>query len=355
MIHIIIGTRAQLIKVAPVIIELKNRSIDYSFVFTGQHNVTIDDLIGVFGIKHPDLRLYNGKEIIKISQVPFWSFKCVLKSISGKDFFNKGNVTLVHGDAYSAILGVIIAKLSRMNVGHIEAGLRSFDFFNPFPEEIVRVLTSKLTVFHFCPGRWAINNLKKNKGIKIDTKLNTLYDALRLFVDRQVAVDPSKKRYGIVSIHRFENIYSKERLKLIADLISDISKKISLLFVLHPSTKHNLKRYGLLETLKQNENIELRPRYTYFKFVKLMMNSEFVITDGGSNQEECYYLGKPCLLFRDKTERLEGLGKNVVLSKFDRDIIHSFIDNYERYQYPLIRVDRTPSKIIVDFLEDALS
>ena len=82
-----------------------------------------------------------------------------------------------------------------------------------------------------------------------------------------------------------------------------------------------------------------------------MMNSEFVITDGGSNQEECYYLGKPCLLFRDKTERLEGLGTNVVLSKFDKKITDFFIENYERYQYPQIQVDRTPSKIIVDFLE----
>lgn len=351
MIHIIVGTRAQLIKVAPVMIELRNRSIDFSFVFTGQHTSTIDDLIGVFGIPNPDLRLYDGKEIVRTSQVPFWSAECIRKSLSVKDFFQQGDIALVHGDAYSAILGAIIAKLLGLKIGHIEAGLRSFDFFDPFPEEIIRVLTSKLTVFHFCPGRWAVDNLKGNEGVKVDTKLNTLYDALRLFVESQVSADIPGNMYGIVSIHRFENIFNKERLRLIVDLIDDISEKISLLFVLHPSTEHKLLKYGLLGTLGRNENVELRPRCDYFKFVKLMLGSKFVITDGGSNQEECYYLGKPCLLLRDRTERLEGLGRNVVLSRFDRGIIRHFIDHYEKHCYSQLRVSRTPSKIVVDFLE----
>jgi len=351
MIYIIVGTRAQLIKVAPVMIQLGNRSVDFSFVFTGQHTSTINDLIGVFGIPNPDLRLYDGKEITKTSQVPSWSAECIRKSLSAKDFFQQGDIALVHGDAYSAILGAIIAKSMGMKIGHIEAGLRSYDLFNPFPEEIIRVLTSRMTVFHFCPGEWAVNNLKRNRGVKIDTKLNTLYDALRLFGEDEASIDIPDNMYGIVSIHRFENIFNKRRLEFIVGLIGEISEKVSLLFVLHPSTRNSLKRYGLLETLEQNGNIELRPRYDYLKFVKLMMDSEFVITDGGSNQEECYYLGKPCLLFRDKTERLEGLGRNVVLSRFDRRTIHYFIGHYERYRYPELRIDRSPSGVIADFLD----
>jgi len=353
MIHFIIGTRAQLIKIAPVMIEIAKRSLDYSFIFTGQHNVTIDELINIFGIKQPDLNLYEGEEIMKIIQAPLWSLKCISKSVLLKDYFAKEDIVLVHGDAYSAILGAIIAKLLRVRVGHIEAGLRSFDYFNPFPEEITRVLVSKLTDYHFCPGSWAINNI--NKGVKIDTELNTLYDSLNSFQESNIKIEIPKNRYCIVSIHRFENIFNKVRLKFIIDILIKISKKIKLLFILHPSTENKLKKYGFIEMLMNNNSIELRPRYDYFKFIKLIVNSEFIITDGGSNQEECYYLGKPCLIFRDKTERLEGLGRNAILSELNEKLINDFVNSYEKHCYPPIKIDKTPSKIIVDFLEETLS
>jgi len=322
-------------------------------VFTGQHTATIDDLIELFKIKHPDFRLYNGREITRIGQAFLWSFKCILRSFPLRKNPDKQNITLVHGDAYSTILAAVIAKLSRMKIGHVEAGLRSFDYFDPFPEEITRVLISKFTDIHFCPGKWAVNNVKSESGIKVNTRVNTLYDTLRLFAnsESEVSVDIPKNKYAVISVHRFENVYSKERLKHIVNLVNNISKKIHLLFVLHPITEHNLQNYKLLENLKQNDSIEFRHRCDYFKFIKLMVNSEFIITDGGSNQEESYYLGKPCLLFRDRTERLEGLGRNVVLSRFNESVIDHFIDNYTRHRYSLLKVNENPSKIIVDFLE----
>ncbi len=353
MIYVIIGTRAQLIKTAPVMIELEDRGIDHLFVFTGQHTATIDDIIKLFKIKHPDFRLYNGREITKIGQAFLWSFKCILKSFSLGKTPDKQNVALVHGDAYSTMLAVIIAKLLKMKIGHIEAGLRSFDCFDPFPEEITRILTSRLVDFHFCPGRWAVSNVERESGIKVNTSVNTLYDALKLSVtnENEVAIDIPKSRYALISIHRFENVFRKERLKHIVNLVNNISEKIHLVFVLHPVTEHSLRSSKLLETLARNDNIEFRDRCDYFKFIKLMVNSKFVITDGGSNQEESYYLGKPCLLFRDRTERLEGLGRNVVLSQFDENVISNFVDNYRQHEYPLVSVDRNPSRIIVDFLE----
>ncbi len=353
MIHVIIGTRAQLIKIAPIMIELNDRCVDHLFVFTGQHTATIDDLIDLFKIKHPDFRLYDGREITRIGQAFLWSFRCILRSLSLRKNSDKQNVALIHGDAYSSILAAVIAKLLKMKIGHVEAGLRSFDYFDPFPEEITRVLTSKLADFHFCPGKWAVNNLKSESGIKVNTGVNTLYDALTLFINREseISIDLPKNRYSVVSIHRFENIYSKERLKLIVNLINSISERSHLIFILHPSTEHSLRSYKLLEILEQNDSIELKHRVDYFKFIKLMVNCEFIITDGGSNQEESYYLGKPCLLFRDKTERLEGLRRNVVLSRFRKTVIDHFIDNYTEYRYPILKVDEKPSKTIVDFLE----
>lgn len=353
MIHVIIGTRAQLIKTAPVMIELNNRGIDHRFVFTGQHTATIDDIIDLFKIKHPDFRLYNGREITRIGQAFLWSFNCILKSFSLRKNPDKQNVALVHGDAYSTMLAVIIAKLLKMKIGHIEAGLRSFDCFDPFPEEITRVLTSKLVDFHFCPGRWALSNVKNEPGIKVNTGVNTLYDTLKLFAknENEVLTDIPKNRYALISIHRFENVFSKERMKHLVNLVNNISKRIHLAFVLHPVTEHSLRSYKLMETLAGNGNIEFRDRCDYFKFIKLMVNSEFIITDGGSNQEESYYLGKPCLLFRDRTERLEGLERNVVLSRFNESVIDHFVHNYTRYRYPFLRVNENPSKMIVDFLE----
>jgi UDP-N-acetylglucosamine 2-epimerase (non-hydrolysing) len=353
MIYFVIGTRAQLIKTAPVMIELNNRGIDHRFVFTGQHTATIDDIIELFKIKHPDFRLYNGREITRIGQAFLWSFKCILKSFSLRKNPDKQNVALVHGDAYSTMLAVIIAKLLKMRIGHIEAGLRSFDCFNPFPEEITRVLTSKLVDFHFCPGRWALSNVKNEPGTKVNTGVNTLYDTLKLFAknENEVSIDIPKNRYALISIHRFENVFSKERMKHIVNLVNNISKRVHLVFVLHPVTEHSLRSCKLMETLARNDSIEFRERCDYFRFIKLMVNSEFIITDGGSNQEESYYLGKPCLLFRDRTERLEGLGRNVVLSQFDENVINNFVDNYRQHEYPLVSVDKNPSRIIVDFLE----
>jgi len=353
MIHVIIGTRAQLIKVAPILIELKSRRINHLFVFTGQHTATIDALIELFKIRHPDFRLYNGREITRIGQAFLWSFKCILRSFPLRKNPDKQNIALIHGDAYSTILAAVIAKLLRMKIGHVEAGLRSFDYFDPFPEEITRVLASKLTDVHFCPGKWAVSNVESESGIKVNIGVNTLYDTLRLFVnsESEVLVDIPESKYAVVSVHRFENVYSKERLKHIVNLVNSISKKIHLLFVLHPITEHSLRSYKLLETLKQNDSVEFRRRCDYFRFIKLMVNSEFIITDGGSNQEESYYLGKPCLLFRDKTERLEGLGRNVVLSRFNESVIDRFIDNYTKHRYSFLKVNENPSRIIVDFLE----
>ncbi len=353
MIYVIIGTRAQLIKTAPVMMELDDRGIDHLFVFTGQHTATIDDIIELFRIRHPDLRLYNGREITRIGQAFWWSFKCILKSFSLRKNSDRQNVALVHGDAYSTMLAVIIAKLLKMKIGHIEAGLRSFDCFDPFPEEITRVLTSKFVDFHFCPGRWAVSNVKGESGIKVDTGLNTLYDALKHSVanENEVAIDIPKSRYAVISIHRFENVFRKERLKQIVNLVNNISEKIHSVFVLHPVTEQGLRSCKLLETMVGNDRIEFRDRCDYFKFIKLIRNSEFIITDGGSNQEESCFLGKPCLLFRDRTERLEGLERNVVLSQFNDDIISNFVDNYKQYEYPSLSMDKSPSKIIVDFLE----
>lgn len=354
MIHIVIGTKAQLIKMAPVMKELSDRNVDYNFIFTGQHKDTIDELIETFNLKAPNYTFYDGRDITKISQMAVWIFACIIKTIKNKSeiFKDKRDVVLVHGDTASTLLGAIMAKIAGLKVGYVEAGLRSFNLFNPFPEELIRRVSSRLTDYHFCPGDFAFENSKKYRGKKVNTNENTLLDSLRIVLnsEQKISVDLPEEKYCLVSIHRFENIFKKERLSFILGILNKISERMKLLFIFHLPTKEKLMEYGLLSGLEKNPKIELRPRYNYFRFIKLLSGAEFLITDGGSNQEESYYLGKPCLVMRKTTERKEGLNKNVVISGYKKKIINDFLNNYEKYGRKPLNHDIGPSKIIVDYL-----
>ncbi|MDD5639055.1 MAG: UDP-N-acetylglucosamine 2-epimerase [Candidatus Pacebacteria bacterium] len=345
---------------APIMEELQKQKINYNFVFTGQHKETIKELIDVFGLKKPDYILYDGKDITKISQMLIWSINCLIKTIKNKkDIFgsDKKGIVLVHGDTFSAILGARMAKIAGLKVGTIEAGLRSFDLFNPFPEEIIRRLLSPLTDYHFCPGNFAFENSQKYKGVKINTKINTLYDSLQLVLKNKdkIKVNIPNQKYCLVSIHRFENIFNKERFDFIVKKIEETSKEIKVLFILHKPTKEKLIELGYFDRLEKNENIELRPRYDYFKFIRLLIDSKFLITDGGSNQEETSYLGKPCLVMRKTTERKEGVGANVVISEYSPKIIKNFVKNYPKFEKKNKNLGGSPSKIIVDRIKKDFS
>ncbi|HAQ62553.1 TPA: hypothetical protein DCR49_11275 [Candidatus Delongbacteria bacterium] len=355
MIHIILGTKAQLIKMAPIMKKLTMKGVEYNFISTGQHKETIDDILSNFEIKKPDRQLYDGKDITSIFSMLIWSSKILLGSFfKRKELFRNDNngIILVHGDTLSTVLGALMGKFTGLKVGHVESGLRSFNIFQPFPEEIFRKITFRLSDVMFCPGDWAVNNLKKYKGVKINTEINTLYDSLsfaRPSIDKIDDVEIPSEKFAIVTLHRFENVKSKDNLEKIIDLIAMISVEINLIFILHRLTEKKLIRYGLMDRLKSNPKIELRKRYDYFRFIKLITFSEFVISDGGSNQEECSYLDKPVLLFRNVTERNEGLGSNAVLSKFDRNIIMEFVANYSQRKSARLNVIKSPSDIILDY------
>lgn len=358
MIHIFIGTKAQLIKMAPVMRLLQDLGQDYNFIFSGQHRDTIDDILANFSIlKKPDVTLYHGEDITGIAQMALWAWDIVTK-YSGKThaaklFRNDVNgIVLNHGDTFSTLLGSWLAKRHGLKSAHIESGLRSRNIFHPFPEELTRLLTFRLSDWFFAPGDWALQNLQTYKGIKVNTFHNTLYDALshaKLLERRE-----GSQQYGLVSIHRFENIFSKRRLKTIVNMLVSSAPALKIIFIMHKPTEKKLKQFGLYDVLVANGNIELHPRYDYFKFIELVRGSEFLITDGGSNQEECSYLGIPCLLMRKATERREGMGENTVLSGYDPSVVRDFMKNYEQYRKPAKLLTKSPSAIIVDALKQYL-
>lgn len=354
--YFFIGTEAEFIKLLPVILEFEKNKILYKIIATGQNKIHKSDLFKYINKKSPDITVSDNPIKQTIVGLLFWFFKTFFSSFKVlKQEFNNldKNKTflIVHGDTVSTPMGAILGKIMGVKVVHVEAGLRSFNWFNPFPEEINRVISSHFADVFFCPNDWAVNNLKGIRGEKINTKQNTLYNSVRLAVSINKKIDIDiKEKYFIFVMHRQENIYNKERVIFLLNQIANLSKKMKCIFVMHESTRISLEKMGLLKGLKKNKNINIIARQPFFSFISLLKDSELIITDGGSNQEESYYLGKPCLILREHTERIEGLGENVVMSMNNLDKIKHFIHNYKNYVRPIVVPNVSPSKIIVDYL-----
>lgn len=356
MIHIIIGTKAQLIKMAPLMLRLQERGIPYTFILTGQHRETMDDLRENFSIKSPDVVLHSGRDILSVPSMLVWFMKLSLKTLlfrtavfQGEN--RKNSTVLIHGDTASTLLGAVMGRIAGLKVAHVESGLRSFDLWNPFPEELTRIITFHLSHIYFCPGQWAVDNLKKFRGIKINTGHNTLLDALNLALKATPhgTVVPDRP-YCVATVHRFENLCSRSALERTVSLIETIARHIRVVFIIHPVTDRRLIRFNLKERLADNPAIDLHPRYDYFTFIRLLDRSAFLVSDGGSNQEESFYLGKPCLLLRKTTERTEGVKGNVVISDYDEGRVTDFVENYDRYRTSPFRGASSPADIIVAHL-----
>jgi UDP-N-acetylglucosamine 2-epimerase (non-hydrolysing) len=359
MIHFIIGTRAQLIKTAPLMAECIKRNIPYNFIFLAQHKRTMYEMMEIFEIRRPDKVLGDlGKDVSNMGLMLRWVIKvCFEGFVRLREMFDgdRKGIVVVHGDALPALIGAILARAAGLRVAHVEAGLRSFNFAHPFPEELIRVLVWKLRLvdYYFSPNEWAMQNLTGYPGTKFNTRCNTLLDSVRLALCKSCEIGRNLKipslPYGIVSLHRFETLSRKESLEKVVTLLGKIAKEMKLLFILHPPTIEALKKYGIYDLIAVDPHIELRRRYDYFSFIALLINSQFLISDGGSNQEECFYLGHPCLLLRYETERTEGMNSNVVLSRFDEKAINNFVTNYHLWRCEN-HFDTKPSEMIISEL-----
>lgn len=354
MIHIFLGTKAQLIKMAPIMKLLFDRGIPYNFIHSGQHKETILDIISDFEIRPPDFYIANGPDVKSKSQVPRWLYLCGAKTgIKSECWAGRkqgdNDIVLVHGDTLSTLAGALAAKRMRFQCAHIESGLRSFNLFHPFPEELVRLATFRLADILYCPDDAALSNVIELERVAVNTQGNTMLDATRLAVQNSA---PSRlPDYGIVSIHRYENIFNAERLSWMVERIISISKSHRTFLIMHPPTEQRLRDTGLYERLQAEQNIELRKRLGYFDFVELLLNAKFLVTDGGSNQEESSYLGLPCLVMRKATERGEGIGGNVLISNYDNQNISHFFNNLSDYRRDSVLREKSPSEIIVNHLE----
>lgn len=357
-IYIVIGTRAQLLKMAPVMALMETDGLEYDFIYTAQHKETIETTLRDFRLKNPDRTLYSRSEANTLLKFLGWSGAMMLHMCTPKNIFPEVGLILTHGDTATCAWAAIVGKLAKCTVAHIESGLRSFNILKPFPEELMRLITFKLSDMYFCPNRWAVDNLESYPGDKINMRANPLYDSVVEAMNSTANVTTPSDNFAIVSIHRFENIFTKRFETKIIPLLEKIaSQGYNLLFVLHPSTREVLNKNNarLAKRLQAYPNIELTPRFPFFEFVKLLAAANFVITDGGSNQEELSYLGTPTLLFREVTERIEGLDENVKLSGFDEETVLDFVKYHDRLRRPFKRIGLSPSRIVVDHIRKLLT
>ena len=321
---LVFGTRPEAIKIAPLVKTLeKEKNIESKVCVTAQHREMLDQVLGIFDIKpHFDLNLMKpGQDLYDITLNTLLGVRKVLKTF-------KPHLVLVHGDTTTTSATSLAAFYEKVKLGHVEAGLRTGDLYNPWPEEANRQITGVLANYHFAPTKTAQQNLlKENKSQRsIIVTGNTVIDALflalkkiknspsltsKILKDLSFQYKPIKgKKIILVTGHRRENfgrgfINTSEALKLIANKHHDVD-------IVYPVHLNPNVQEPVQKLLSQTLNVHLIKPLSYESFIYLMNLSYFVITDSGGIQEEAPSLGKPVLVTRDTTERPEAVKAGTV-------------------------------------------
>jgi UDP-N-acetylglucosamine 2-epimerase (non-hydrolysing) len=358
VIAVVYGTTGELIKLAPLLATLEGRGQPAFTVTTAQQVRQIPDSLRDFGLRQPDLWLRDRstRDLEHRGQIPSWladvarSFARSRRDV-GRRLRQERSLLIVHGDTMTTLLGSLMGRTLGVPVGHIEAGMRSGDWRDPFPEEVIRRATSHIVKVHFAPGPKPVANLRAARvgGTIVDTGENTIRDSLELAATTADDAQIPAEAYGLVSLHRFELLERPERLRAILEVLSDAAFRSRMLFVDHPVTADAIRSNGL-EPLFHDRFVRI-PRRRYSGFVALVRRSRFLVTDSGGSQEECAYLGVPCLVHRGVTEHDTGLDGSVVLSRFDLDLVRRFLENPDRWRTEPRLPERSPTAVIVDFLE----
>lgn len=358
-IHVFIGTKAQYIKTAPLLRLMQERNISYNLIDSGQHASFSSELRKELDVKKPDIFLKSKGNIKTVPEVVSWFIRYMLfaifcpNSLRRDIFRNSKGICIIHGDTPSTLLAFVLAKRAGLKVAHIEAGLRSYNLFKPFPEEFIRIVCMRFSDYLFAPSEWAYRNIERMriKGKSYNIGQNTNIEAVHYSLSKKGNTPNIDYEYCLITIHRVETILDKKRLYFVVDLAERIAQDTSVFFVLHDPTRVKLKKYGLLKRITEHPNITSSGLIEHSAFLALLSKAIFVVTDGGSIQEESYYLDVPCLLIRTETERREGIGQNVVLSNFDKEKVDKFLKSHKRLNRGKMVKSLHPSYRILDIIQ----
>ncbi|NTV50338.1 MAG: UDP-N-acetylglucosamine 2-epimerase (non-hydrolyzing) [Geobacteraceae bacterium] len=314
---VILGTRPEAVKLAPVISALRNNSDFHTVVLsTAQHRQMLDQVLELFGIV-PDYDLNIMTANQTIADVTVSCLQGVGRILADE----KPDFVIVQGDTTTVFASALACFYQRIPVGHVEAGLRTADIYSPYPEEANRRLASVLATVHFAPTAWAADNLK-HEGIateKIHVTGNTVIDALLSVAG--IPFDLSEKHVNIftflktinrlllVTAHRRESFGDpfREMCEAMRDIVRTYDD-VGIIYPVHPNPNVIATAH---ELLGNDPRILLVEPLDYVTFIHLMKHAHLLLTDSGGVQEEAPSLGKPVLIMREKTERQEGIEAGV--------------------------------------------
>ena len=358
----IFGTRPEAIKMAPLVKEIEKNSdaLESVVCVTAQHREILDQVLELFDIKADfDLNIMkDNQNLWSLTSDVLLKTKEVIEQV-------KPDVVLVHGDTTTSMAAALSAFYAKVPVGHVEAGLRTFDKYYPFPEEINRVFTDSVCTYFFAPTDKSCENLIKSQipQTHIYKTGNTVIDALLYTIkNNEVEIDglnlnPDLKTILLTS-HRRENFGEpiKQICEAVLELVSK-NKNIEVVYPVHPNPNVQKPVY---ELLGNKERIHLIKPLEYAQFCSLMKKSHIILTDSGGVQEEAPSLAKPVLVLRDTTERPEaieygtvklvGTDKNKIVST-----VQKLLDDTNEYNKMAEAVnpygDGLASKRIVDVIK----
>ena len=313
----IVGARPNFMKVAPVLTALKGRkNVEQTLVHTGQHyDVNMSDIFfEQLGIPAPDVNLAvgSGSHAKQTAEIMMRLEPVVVE--------RQPDLVLVYGDVNSTVATVLVCAKLGVRVGHVEAGLRSFD--RTMPEEINRLVTDQLADLLFTPSEDGDENLRR-EGIleeKIFRVGNVMIDSLVRLLPAarktlQTKANDLPARYALVTLHRPANVDDSATLKGILESLLEVNRDLAVIFPAHPRTRKRIADFGL-----HAEQLRVLDPLPYVDFLGMQSRATVVITDSGGIQEETTYLGVPCLTVRENTERpiTVSMGTNVLVGR-DRE------------------------------------
>ena len=359
----IFGTRPEAIKMAPLVKELESREqIDSIVCVTAQHRQMLDQVLETFKIT-PDYDLNimkQGQTLVDITTRALQSLNEVIAKV-------KPDIVLVHGDTTTTLSGSLAAFYNQVAVGHVEAGLRTYDKYSPFPEEVNRQVTGVIADMHFAPTEISKGNLLKEGKPEANIYVtgNTAIDALKTTVKDNYEHNNLSKigndRLIMLTAHRRENL--GEPMKNMFRAIKRITEEFEDVQVIYPIHLNPLVRQAADEVLGDNKKVHLIEPLEVFDFHNFLNKAYIIMTDSGGIQEEAPSLGKPVLVLRDTTERPEGVSAGTLkLAGTDEEEIYNLtkelLTNKEAYESMSKASnpygDGFASKYIVDAIIDKL-
>ena len=342
MIHVFIGTKAQYIKMVPLLRIMDADLVDYRLIDSGQHAELAKRYRSEFGLREPDVQLGGTGDVESIPEAVLWALGLLPLLLSRRRlrerlFAGESGVCVVHGDTPTTLLSVLMARRAGLAVAHVESGLRTGRVLHPFPEEIMRIVVPRLSDVMFAPGPESAANLRRSRRLRVKGRVveqvgNTVLELMAAAVETAQAARAGDIPAGpaIVTLHRVENLHRRGRREALVGVVESLAARMPVRWVLHGPTERALA--GEPRRRLEAAGVELAALAPRGEFLDMVAAAPFIITDGGSIQEECAALGVPTLLWCDRTGRPDGVGENVVISRYDSRIVDEFLNDPQQHR-----------------------